>query len=207
VGKGAKKQGNRRAKAVNEEDDDEDNEGVELLSATGLTESGSSSSSNGSDSEDAFDPSSDDEDEVIEDAEGEEREVDSDFLDGESDVGAKTKKRKSIAGGEGGRAVAGGGSSAKRTKVVKGENGDGEMKKVNGGHGIEGYEDEDADLSDIELEEGQELAGRIYPAPKTGQGRSIILRSTLDSLLKLVRSCAWTDIAQHLQLSQESADT
>jgi hypothetical protein len=50
---------------------------------------------------------------------------------------------------------------------------------------VDGYEDEDDD-EEIELEEGQELAGRIYPAPKTGQvppGR--ISQNTLNFLKNL----------------------
>ncbi|EIW69854.1 hypothetical protein TREMEDRAFT_29389 [Tremella mesenterica DSM 1558] len=49
-------------------------------------------------------------------------------------------------------------------------NGDEEGGKPGKGKvGIEGYEDEDDDEYDVDLEEGQEIAGRIYSAPTTGQ--------------------------------------
>ncbi|KAK8850416.1 hypothetical protein IAR55_004334 [Kwoniella newhampshirensis] len=142
-----------RSRQVNDESDDE------FDSATGLTESEPPSSTDDSDSEDAFDPSSDEGfeeyDEEVVQADG--SDVDSDFLDEEENE-KKGKKRKSVGGGGGG------------TKKVKEENGPGKVKRDSGkgGHGIEGYENEDDD-SEIELEDGQEIAGRIYPAPKTGQ--------------------------------------
>jgi hypothetical protein len=157
---------------------EEDDNGVELLSNTGLTSSGSSSSSNASDSADAFDPDSDVQDEVIEDAEledSEDEEVDSDFLDENSDAGRKGKKRKSMGGGSGATSKRVRGEDADGESKVKSK-GDKSVKKEIGGHGIEGYEDEGDDFSDVELEEGQEIAGRIYPAPTTGKGKSARVR-------------------------------
>ncbi|KAK4687708.1 hypothetical protein P7C73_g2409, partial [Tremellales sp. Uapishka_1] len=115
-------------------------------SPTGLTSSSDDSSSSGGDSADAFDPSSDDALEEDEDIASDDESLDSDHLDEEESVG---KKRKSRAG------AGGAGGSAKKGKTVK----------------VEGYEEEDEEdqAEDVELEEGQEIAGRIYQAPKSGQ--------------------------------------
>jgi len=49
---------------------------------------------------------------------------------------------------------------------------------------VEGYEDEDEDDGEEpELEEGQEIAGRIYPAPKTGLGEYYLLLGSFEELL------------------------
>ena len=115
----------------------------------------SSSSSEESASEDDFDPSEgEEEEEEVEEAE--ESEVDSEDLDGEQDVKVKKVKRKST-----------GGRQSVPKKVAK---------KEAGSHAhIDGYDDEDDALSedDSELEDGQEVSMRIYPAPKTGQGRFV----------------------------------
>ncbi|WVR08496.1 hypothetical protein IAU60_005551 [Kwoniella sp. DSM 27419] len=170
-GKAALTKGKNGAKArkVKAEEDDEDED-----EPTGLTSSESPSSSDDN-SEDAFDPDSDEEeDEPIEGDEEEDDEgsVDSDFLD--EDEGAK-KKRKPT-----------GGKVGQRPGPSKKVKSDGTSKGKSGSVYIEGYEDEDEDDGDVELEEGQELAGRIYPAPKTGQvppGR--ISQNTLNFLKNL----------------------
>ena len=99
----------------------------------------------------------------MEEAEDEaESEMDSDALDEEDDEygasGSKGKKRKSNGGG---------GALGKKVKSTPSGGG------TKGNVRVEGYEDEDEDGGEeVELEEGQEIAGRIYPAPKTGQGGS-----------------------------------
>ena len=120
-------------------------------SPTGMTETESPSSSDAG-SEDNFDPPSSDEDELVEDVEEAiESDLNSDFLDEEdSDGVTKVKKRHSMGGGAGGSA----------------------KKRIEGKVQVDGYEDEDDQDEEVELEEGQEIAGRIYPAPKTGHGES-----------------------------------
>lgn len=119
---------------------------------TGLTETESDDTSeDDSGDDDVFAAS--DEDSVGEDEEDEE--VGDDSGDSDDFDTPKSKKRKVASGksnGAKGRTVNG---SAKKGKQVR----------------VDGYEDED-ELDEVELEEGQELAGRIYPAPKTGQGES-----------------------------------
>ena len=107
-------------------------------------------SSSDDDSEDAFDPPSSGSDEELVEEDEEESEVDSDFLDEEED---ETKKRKAARG------------SQKPVKKVKSSNGKGKQEVE-----ADDDDDEDAAASEVELEEGQVIAGRIYPAPTTGQG-------------------------------------
>ncbi|WVW80960.1 hypothetical protein I302_102951 [Kwoniella bestiolae CBS 10118] len=154
---------------VKDEDEDEDGD-----SPSGLTESDDPSSSDDVGSEDDFDPSSSSEpDEPIEESD-EEGSVDSEFLD-EEEPRRKSHKRKSLSGGRGGN------GSAKKVKLSSG------MARSKSNVKIEGYDDEDEqDDEEVELEEGQEIAGRIYPAPKTGQvppGR--ISQNTLNFLKNL----------------------
>ncbi|WVQ95521.1 hypothetical protein IAU59_002618 [Kwoniella sp. CBS 9459] len=149
-GKNAASKGKARMEAGDSDDE-----------PTGMTESepdwGSSSDDGGS--EDDFDPSSDDnDDEAIDD---DDESIDSDYLDDQD--GHRKRKAKSLGGGRGG--------SAKKAKTNHGSGTNKNApKKKNGTQVyIEGYEDEDDDEDDTDLEEGQEIAGRIYPAPKTGQ--------------------------------------
>ena len=111
------------------------------------------SSSDDDDSEDAFNPdSSASEEEIVE--EEEESDIDSDFLDEDEEESASRKKRKSGAKGAGGSAKKARGSIGGGKKAVQ----------------VDDDLDEDPILSDVELEDGQTVAGRIYPAPTTGQG-------------------------------------
>lgn len=150
---------------MEEEDESDEEGGTTLHDATGMTDSESDTSSESGVSEDDFAPSSAEEDaeDAGEESEDIESEVDSDDLD-EEDVKPRKggSKRKSTG--------ASGGSAKKKVKTGSGHG----AVRPNGKHeGIEGYEDEDADDDEIELEEGQEIAGRIYPAPKTGQGEFV----------------------------------
>lgn len=143
-----------------------------------------------SDSEDAFDPPSDEEEEELDPEEEEEEEVDSDFLD-EEDVQVKKSQAKR-------KSTGGGGTTSKKTK----SNGTSRTKK--GDHEpVEGYEDEDDEDHEIELEEGQEIAGRIYPAPKTGLGGSPVRCKRL----RLTYSTARADLTEHIELLKELANT
>ncbi|KAI9633604.1 uncharacterized protein MKK02DRAFT_28411 [Dioszegia hungarica] len=130
---------------------------------TGLTSTEEEDSSDSdAASEDDFAPSSaggnaggeEDEDEDMDEDEEDEDEsdVDSDDLDG----GGSKSKRK--------RGTPKKGSATKKVKVESGKKG-----KVAGKTRVDGFEDDEEDDMEVELEEGQEVAGRIYPAPKTGQ--------------------------------------
>ncbi|KAK6906757.1 hypothetical protein I203_100744 [Kwoniella mangroviensis CBS 8507] len=162
-----------KGKAKVEEDEDGD-------SPSGLTESDEPSSSDDGGSEDDFDPSSSSEpEELIEEESDEDGSIDSEFLDEDQPKKKTGNKRKSVSGGGKGGGVA---------KKVKLSNGTGTgVGKGKSDVKIEGYDDEDEyDDEEIELEEGQEIAGRIYPAPKTGQvppGR--ISQNTLNFLKNL----------------------
>ncbi len=153
-----------RNKAAKREDD--------LDSATGLTPTPSPSSSDAG-SEDEFDPPSSDEDDPVEEEELDEKddsELDSDFLDEEDDEYAgKGRTRKSNGGG-------GVGGSGKKVKTTPSTGRGGSKGKVR----VEGFEDEDEMDEEVELEEGQEIAGRIYPAPKSGQG-GVVLPGAMDN--------------------------
>ncbi|OCF45705.1 hypothetical protein I317_00608 [Kwoniella heveanensis CBS 569] len=142
----------RGNKIAPEESDDE---------VTGMTESESNAGSSSDDggSEDNFDPSSDDEDEGIEDEDDDDESVDSDYLDDED--GPKKRKAMIKGGGPTGK--------AKKAKISHKASSTGKAAKNGSQVYIEGYEDEDEDEDDTDLEEGQEIAGRIYPAPRTGQ--------------------------------------
>ncbi|WVF67960.1 hypothetical protein IAT40_002722 [Kwoniella sp. CBS 6097] len=151
-----KKNGTKASSAkgrAKKEEEDSDNE------PTGMTDSEANSGSSSDDggSEDDFDPSSDDEEDEAMDDEDDES-IDSDYLDEED--GPKKRKTKPSGG-----ARAGSAKKAKTSHTV------GKVKAAKSGSKvyIEGYEDEDEDGDDTDLEEGQEVAGRIYPAPKTGQ--------------------------------------
>ena len=162
-------------------------------SPTGMTETDSSTSSEDAGSEDAFDPTADEE-EVVEEEdedEDEDEEMDSDNLDDDEDDDDRKKRRK--------RASNGGGSRAKTTQ----SQGKVEGKKSKGKKEIvEGYEDEDDEPDhDVELEDGQEIAGRIYPAPKTGQGEFVLCD------IELRCSSRWSDIEEHVSVPQKPADT
>lgn len=149
---------------------------VELLSDTGLTETSDGSASE-ADSDD-FNPS-DAEAPASEAVDSDDEELDSDHLDSEDEdygsEGKKAKKRKSK------------GASGSGTKKAKLSNGNGtSSSKGKNKVTVEGYDDEEFEDLEIELEEGQEIAGRIYPAPKTGlvpPGR--ISQNTLNFLKNL----------------------
>lgn len=111
-----------------------------------LTGSDEASSSDDN-SGDAFDPeSSASEEELLE--EDEESEVDSDFLD--EDEADKSKRK------------AKGGSRGRINKKARPS-------------AISADDEEEEHEADVELAEGQVIAGRIYPAPTTGQGELIVL--------------------------------
>jgi hypothetical protein len=116
------------------------------------------SSSSDNESGDAFDPDSSASDEEVAEDE-EESEVDSDFLD-ESEE--EQRKRKSNSGGINRPVKKSRLSNVKGKQAVQADVNDEEEE-----------EDEDADASEVELEDGQVIAGRIYPAPTTGQGMSL----------------------------------
>lgn len=170
---------------------------------TGMTdtEEESESGSEDGDTEDDFAPSDeDDEEEEVPESEDEsEGSGDSDAFDDTPN----RRKRK-------GAAAAKSKKSNKKTAATQSKS------KKGGKHApVDGYEDEVVD-SDIELEEGQEIAGRIYPAPKTGQGESARSRvmffwATEDykCLLKqpLTSSSTRSDIPKHAQLFEEPPDS
>lgn len=143
-----------------------------------LTPSEDSSSSDDN-SGDAFDPdSSASEEELVEDEE--ESEVDSDFLDEDEDD--KSKRKSTSTGRVSGMKK----SRPSSSKVAQAES-----------------EEEEEAVSDVELEDGQVIAGRIYPAPTTGQGKSRFLSTRIPLNLSPTRS----NLAEYIQISQEPADT
>ncbi|KAL7422700.1 hypothetical protein Q5752_001991 [Cryptotrichosporon argae] len=146
-----------RGAGVKPEDDSGGEEGSEAKRGpTGLTETeDSGSSSDSSDSEDSFAPS--DEDEAEEDMSSDTGEEDED-----EDKETPGSKRRSVGTSSGGRES----RMTKRAKAAEVDD-----------------EETEEDDNDTDLEEGQVVAGRIYPAPKIGQvppGR--ISQNTLDFL-------------------------
>ena len=113
----------------------------------------------------------------------EESEVDSDFLDEEED---ETRKRKAARGPQ------------KPVKRAKPSNGKGKQAVE-----ADDDDDEDAEASEVELEEGQVIAGRIYPAPTTGQGMLSAISSADTNIFSPTRSY----ISQYLQIPQEPTNT
>ncbi|TYJ52282.1 hypothetical protein B9479_007125 [Cryptococcus floricola] len=171
----------RSTKKVDKDDEDDD-EG--LAEPTGMTSS-EEGSSDDSGSEDDFGPSEDESEEgEAEPEESSGSEMDSDHIDDEKPKSKSKKKRKASSPKA---------SSAKKAKTQghtskKTSNAGVKKAEEQGREYIEGYddEDEDADFSDSDLEEGQELAGRIYPAPKTGQvAAGEISKNTLNFLKNL----------------------
>jgi hypothetical protein len=147
----------------------------------GLTPSEDSSSSDDN-SGDAFDPdSSASEEEMVEDEE--ESEVDSDFLD--EDEHDKSKRKSTSTGRVSGVKK----SRPPNSKVAQAES-----------------EEEEEAVSDVELEDGQVIAGRIYPAPTTGQGKSSS-SSMLSTRIRLTLSSTGSNLGEYIQISQEPADT
>ncbi|WWC92166.1 uncharacterized protein L201_007120 [Kwoniella dendrophila CBS 6074] len=166
-----------RGTAKVQDNDDDDGE----QSPSGLTESEQNSSSDDEGSEDDFVASSESEaDEPIEESDDDDDDsVDSDFID---EGKTKKNKRKSTSGGRGGERK----GNAKKIKTTHSSGSNNGISK-NSHIRIEGYEDEDEnDDEEIELEEGQEIAGRIYPAPKTGKvPPGMISQNTLNFLKNL----------------------
>lgn len=157
----AKKGKGKKAQGDNGEDDSHD--------STELTSGEESSSDDDEGSEDEFGPSEDDQDGAsVEDSESEAELMDSDFLDEDDDYRpGRGKRRESTARNAK--------PPPKRTKTSAKANGQAssgkkkELKMKIGDHEyIEGYDDEEDDMTDTDLEDGQEIAGRIYPAPKIG---------------------------------------
>lgn len=153
-GKAPSSRGKGKAKAKEESDD-------ELAEPTGLTsdESNSGSGSESSELSDASDfepePEGDDDDpeaiSVIS------------VSDDESDAPPRKKARSSLA------------KNQKQKRPVKSEKHAGpghlEVKVVNGRR-VTALGEELDDDSDYDLEDGQEVVGRIYPAPRSGRGGS-----------------------------------
>ncbi|OXB39410.1 hypothetical protein J007_00778 [Cryptococcus neoformans] len=155
-GKGKKAQGDSG------EDDSHD--------STELTSGEENSSDDDEGSEDEFGPSEDDQDGAgVEDSESEAEPMDSDFVDEDDDYRpGRGKRRESTA-----RNTKTPPKRAKTSAKANGQASSGKKKELKmkiGDHEyIEGYDDEEDDMTDTDLEDGQEIAGRIYPAPKTGQ--------------------------------------
>lgn len=189
-GKGKKAQGDSG------EDDSHD--------STELTSGEENSSDDDEGSEDEFGPSEDDQDGAsVEDSESEAEPMDSDFLDEDDDYRpGRGKRRESTARNAK--------PPPKRTKTSAKANGQAssgkkkELKMKIGDHEyIEGYDDEEDDMTDTDLEDGQEIAGRIYPAPKTGQGEPLLTRRTRTAIYlgPMLSSTPWSNITKHTQFS------
>lgn len=118
----------------------------ELSEPTGLTSESELSSDSGAES--AFDPESDDEPEDDEVMNGDESESDADAT-----PKAGSKRKATV---------------ADKAKAKWGRGAKGRQSGASAAEAVELGSDDD----DVELEEGQVVAGRIYPAPKTGQGGS-----------------------------------
>ncbi|GFZ48206.1 hypothetical protein JCM24511_05954 [Saitozyma sp. JCM 24511] len=171
--------GKARAARGDDEDDGDEHE------ATGMTETEPSSddSSDSGGSEDDFAPSD-------EDGQEEEEELDSDNLDDndnghdddddddDDDFGATGSKRKAKR-----KSVGSGGGAAKKKVKVKPRD---SMNGVRGRGKVVRLGSEEDDEDEVELEEGQEIKGRIYPAPKKGQvPPGMISQNTFDFLVNL----------------------
>lgn len=154
-----------------------ESEEVDSHEPTGLTSEEENSSDDGESSEDEFGLSEDDKDGAgVEDSESESELTDSDLLDESDDSkSGRGKKRGSSA-----RNAKPPSKRAKLSAKATGQASSGKKKepknKVGDHEYIEGYDDEEDNMTDTDLEDGQEIAGRIYPAPKTGQGERVRTR-------------------------------
>lgn len=151
-----------------------ESEEVDPHEPTGLTSEEENSSDDDESSEDEFGLSEDDKDGAsVEDSESEAESMDSDLLDENDDFkSGRGKKRGSSA-----RNTKPPSKRAKLSANATSQASSGKKKeqknKVGDHDYIEGYDDEEDNMTDTDLEDGQEIAGRIYPAPKTGQGERV----------------------------------
>lgn len=139
---------------------------------TGLNSWEENSSSNDEGSEDEFGPSEDDQDGAgVEDSESESEaeSMDSDFLDEDDDYQSNRGKKRGSTSRKAKPPPKRAKTSAKANRQASSAKKKELKKKVGDHEYIEGYDDEEDDMTDTDLEDGQEIAGRIYPAPKTGQ--------------------------------------
>ncbi|KAL0253590.1 hypothetical protein I308_100964 [Cryptococcus tetragattii IND107] len=164
-----------------------ESEEVDPHEPTGLTSEEENSSDDDESSEDEFGLSEDDKDGAsVEDSESEAESMDSDLLDENDDFkSGRGKKRGSSA-----RNTKPPSKRAKLSANATSQASSGKKKeqknKVGDHDYIEGYDDEEDNMTDTDLEDGQEIAGRIYPAPKTGQvPPGQISRNTLNFLKNL----------------------
>lgn len=173
---------------------------------TGLNSWEENSSSNDEGSEDEFGPSEDDQDGAgVEDSESESEaeSMDSDFLDEDDDYQSNRGKKRGSTSRKAKPPPKRAKTSAKANRQASSAKKKELKKKVGDHEHIEGYDDEEDDMTDTDLEDGQEIAGRIYPAPKTGQGESILTRRarTAVYLGPMLSSTPWSNITKHTQLS------
>ncbi|WVO17534.1 hypothetical protein L204_105229 [Cryptococcus depauperatus] len=141
----------------NEENENDDEKNRDAHEPTGMTSS-EDNASNDTGSEDNYESAEEDGKEMV--IEEDESGLDSDNLDEENEPKSKSRKRKA------GKPII---TQKASKKKVKSNDTSKVTKPQTSSHDyIEGYDDEDDDLTDTDLEEGQEIAGRIYPAPKTG---------------------------------------
>lgn len=158
----------------------DESEEVDPHEPTGLTSEEENSSDDDESSEDEFGLSEDDKDGAgVEDSESEAESMDSDLLDENDDFKSGRGKKR-------GSSARNAKPPSKRAKLSANATGQAsssgkkkEQKNKVGDHDyIEGYDDEEDNMTDTDLEDGQEIAGRIYPAPKTGQGERVQTRRT-----------------------------
>nr|KIR45255.1 hypothetical protein I312_05588 [Cryptococcus bacillisporus CA1280] len=148
----------------------DESEEVDPHEPTGLTSEEENSSDDDDSSEDEFALSEDDKDGAgVENSESEAESMDSDLLDENDDFKSGRGKKR-------GSSARNAKPPSKRAKLSTNDTGQAssgkkkEQKNKAGDHDyIEGYDDEEDNMTDTDLEDGQEIAGRIYPAPKTGQ--------------------------------------
>lgn len=174
-----------------------ESEEVDSHEPTGLTSEEENSSDDGESSEDEFGLSEDDKDGAgVEDSESESELTDSDLLDESDDSkSGRGKKRGSSA-----RNAKPPSKRAKLSAKATGQASSGKKKepknKVGDHEYIEGYDDEEDNMTDTDLEDGQEIAGRIYPAPKTGQGERVRTRR-METATYLVNPIQFPPVKYH----------
>lgn len=174
-----------------------ESEEVDSHEPTGLTSEEENSSDDGESSEDEFGLSEDDKDGAgVEDSESESELTDSDLLDESDDSkSGRGKKRGSSA-----RNAKPPSKRAKLSAKATGQASSGKKKepknKVGDHEYIEGYDNEEDNMTDTDLEDGQEIAGRIYPAPKTGQGERVRTRR-METATYLVNPIQFPPVKYH----------
>lgn len=174
-----------------------ESEEVDSHEPTGLTSEEENSSDDGESSEDEFGLSEDDKDGAgVENSESESELTDSDLLDESDDSkSGRGKKRGSSA-----RNAKPPSKRAKLSAKATGQASSGKKKepknKVGDHEYIEGYDDEEDNMTDTDLEDGQEIAGRIYPAPKTGQGERVRTRR-METATYLVNPIQFPPVKYH----------